>query len=176
MENDRYFAAPWGRELRILTNMTVALLIGVPIVTGVALHLAGNAPALAWLSTAIPLIILFGTIPFGIRGYTLSGKRLIIHRFGWTHSVDLSNLKSATVDPHAFAGAVKTAGNGGLFSISGRFWSKALGHFRACASDPRLSVVLRFPNWTLLITPEYPDEFADDLQHRIPGCQIERKE
>ena len=52
-----------------------------------------------------------------------------------------------------------TFGNGGLFSITGRFWNRKLGRYRALATDPSRAIVLRYPKRTIVITPHDPQHF-----------------
>ena len=56
-------------------------------------------------------------------------------------------------------GSVRVFGNGGLFSITGRFWNRKLGWYRAYATDPSRAVVLRYPKRTVVITPHDPQHF-----------------
>ncbi len=50
-------------------------------------------------------------------------------------------------------GSIRTFGNGGLFCFSGRFRNRKLGSYRAFATDPKLAVVLRFPDKIVVVTP-----------------------
>lgn len=98
-----------------------------------------------------------------VRGYTLEKGQLIIHRLGWSSRFNLSSLNSATPDPKAMASSIRLAGNGGLFSFCGLFRNRQLGNYRAFATDPQNSVVLRFPKRTLVVTPDDPKRFADQI-------------
>jgi hypothetical protein len=58
-------------------------------------------------------------------------------------------------------GSLRLFGNGGLFSISGWFWNRRLGRFRAYATDQDRAVLLRYQNGDqIVVTPH-------DVQHFI---------
>jgi hypothetical protein len=112
----------------------------------------------------LPLLVLVGAAFFVIRGYTVSGQTLRIHRLGWDSTLDLQQLRSATVDPEAMRRSLRTFGNGGLFCFAGRFRSQKLGPYRAFATDPKRAVVLTFADRTVVVTPDDPAAFVAQLQ------------
>ena len=61
------------------------------------------------------------------------------------------------------ARSLRIFGNGGLFSVCGRFRNRELGHYRAFVTDPKNAVVLRFGEQTIVISPEGPKEFVEAL-------------
>jgi Bacterial PH domain len=168
MNDDLYFAAPWSKALKN-TSIFATLILVFAAGTTIASTAKVLPPLVFGLTCLLFPAILLICIPYGVRGYTLRGQTLILHRIGWSHSVDLSTLSSVAFDPSAVKGAIKAAGNGGLFSISGFFNSPALGMFRAAATDMSLAVVLKFPKWTLVITPERPDEFENAVNSAVFG-------
>ena len=74
--------------------------------------------------------------------------------------IALTDLVAAEVDSNAMAKSVRTFGNGGLFCFAGYFWNKKLGTYRAFATDLKRCVVLKFPNRTVVVTPDNPEEFV----------------
>jgi hypothetical protein len=54
---------------------------------------------------------------------------------------------------------MRTTGNDGFFSITGRFWSRTLGWHRAFATDSSRAVVLRYADRTIVISPHDPQQF-----------------
>ncbi|MEN6384973.1 MAG: PH domain-containing protein [Phycisphaerales bacterium] len=74
--------------------------------------------------------------------------------------IDLSNLITAEFEPTAAAKAIRTFGNGGMFSFTGLFYNKRLGTFRAFATDTKKAVIMRFPNRTIVVTPDDPVKFV----------------
>lgn len=118
--------------------------------------------ALPWVAT-LPILLLLGGALFTIRGYSLGPDALLIHRLVWTTRVPLRGLQSATFEPDAMRGSLRTFGNGGLFSVSGLFWSRRLGSYRALVTDLRRTVVLRWARQVLVVSPHAPEEFVRDL-------------
>jgi hypothetical protein len=64
--------------------------------------------------------------------------------------------------------ALRLFGNGGLFSISGLFWNRSLGRFRAFANDPVRAIVLVLSDRKIVVTPEHQDAFLSDLRRLHP--------
>ncbi len=79
--------------------------------------------------------------------------------FGWAPLGD-----GLTQAPTAMAGSLRIAGNGGLFSFTGWFWSRRLGRYRAFVTDPARSVVLKFSDRTVVVSPDVPEEFVAALR------------
>lgn len=98
-----------------------------------------------------------------VRGYTLTDRELIIHRLGWSSHFDLASLISASSDPSAMNGSIRLFGNGGLFAFCGWFRNKKLGNYRVFATDPQRSVVLRFTDRIVVVTPDAPEKFAAEI-------------
>src|SRR3954464_11996498 len=96
---------------------------------------------------------------FTIRGYTVTPDALLVHRLFWTTRLPLAGLQSAQFEPNAMRWSIRTFGNGGLFSFTGWYRNKALGAYRAFVTDPHQTVVLHFPNRTVVVSPSVPAEF-----------------
>ena len=116
--------------------------------------------------TAIGLefLILTTAAFFLIRSYVLSGDALLVQRLGWHSRLDLSGLRSAEVDPQAMAKSTRTFGNGGMFCFAGVFRNKKLGSYRAFATDPNLSVILKFNTRVVVVTPGNPEGFVSRIR------------
>ena len=80
-------------------------------------------------------------------------------------SLRLKNLNSLKGEWFIDLRAPEFAGNG-LFAITGWFRNRKLGLFRAFATAPRHSVVLRFDDRTLVISPEDPERFVRLMHDR----------
>ena len=119
------------------------------------------------VTISAPLLILFGSALFVVRGYTLQERTLLIKRLLWSSRLNLSTLISVTHDPEVFEGALRAFGNGGLFSFCGLYRSSKLGFFHVYGTDPKRAVVLRFPNKTVVITPDLPEQFIDEATASI---------
>ena len=151
------YRAPWGTSLKIMSLIGAIILIGIPA-SSVILTQSGKTPQL--VLSIIPLTILVGTLLFTIRGYELTNKILYVRRLLWRNKIELDNLKSVEMQPNAMSGSIRTFGNGGLFSFSGMFKNSTLGPYRAFVTDPKNSIVLRFPNRIIVVTPDQQQEFV----------------
>ncbi len=139
------------------------------IVTAICL---GVAVALVWSGhrrwgALLPLAIVCGSALFTVRGYTVTPDAILIHRLFWTTRFPLAGLYSAEVEPEAMRGSIRTFGNGGLFSFTGWFYSKALGVYRAFVTDPHKAVVLHFDRRNVVLSPSAPEDFARDIRNTI---------
>jgi len=153
------FAAPWSRSLRHTTVVSLVLLVGV-MITGL---FAGPRHLLLWRLTLVlvPLAVLLGTLPFMVRGYLLTESYIEVRRLGWCSTLPLAGLVSIAGVPEGLRGSVRIFGNGGLFAITGWFWNRKIGRFRAYATDPGRVVLLRYADGKrVVVTPH-------DVQHFI---------
>jgi hypothetical protein len=153
------FAAPWSRSLRTLTIASVVLLLSLALI-GLLL-----GPGKSWLwrgaTLGAPLVILCGTLLFMVRGYVLTDCQIEVRRLGWTTVLPLAGLGAVTGEPQGLSGSLRLFGNGGMFAISGWFWNRRIGRFRAYATDPQRAVLLRYRDGAqVILTP-------DDVQHFI---------
>jgi hypothetical protein len=151
------YRAPWGRALRwssaFLVVLAVAYSVGMSFLPGVP----------SWIPWLLPLIVL-GCLPFAVRGYAITGDAILIRRLLWTTRLERSGLTSAEARTRAMSGSLRTCGNGGGFSFTGWYWSKALGAYRAFVTDFDRTVVLRFGKRTVVVSPDEPEDFAAELQ------------
>ena len=60
-------------------------------------------------------------------------------------------------------GSLRLFGNGGIFSITGLFRNRALGNYRAFVTDLKRTVVLRFPERIIVVSPECPEKFVAEI-------------
>ena len=156
------YDAPFCGLLWIVSGLATALLVSLPVIGWVALPPQGSGFA-RLLMVVTPLTILIGAVPFMVRGYRIEPGRLAIRRLGWSTRLSLRELQSAEASPRAMKGSLRLMGNGGLFVFAGWFWSRTLGRYRAFVTDPSRSVVLRFQDRTVVVSPDAPDEFARAL-------------
>jgi hypothetical protein len=153
------FNAPWSRSLRLVSSVATAVLLSVALV---GLLVLPSRPSFARpLMVALPLLILMTSLPFMVRGYTVTEASIRVRRLLWSTPLPLEGLVAVTGEPEGLRGAVRVFGNGGLFGISGWFWSRRLGRFRAYATDPGRVVLLRYRDGRkIVLTP-------GDVQHFI---------
>lgn len=159
------FTAPWGTMLKVMSTLTTLLLLGV--FGGMAI--SGRASSLLeiFLYLLIPLLILLGGLLFVVRGYRVTGDGLAVRRLFWDTRVGLGVVKGVEHDPKAMTGAIRTWGNGGLYSFSGRFRSGKLGPFRAWVNDYRNCVIIETLSETLVVSPGDPERFAEEVRNRF---------
>ena len=155
------YSAPWSASLRVMTALSCLLLLGVAI-SGI-LTSQGDPIRLA-VVFGVPLLILLGALPFAVTGYRIEGGSLCISRPLWTTRVSLAGIIGAEADSEAMSGSVRTLGNGGLFSFTGRFRNRRLGSYRAWVTDPKRAVVIELPGRTIVVSPDRPLEMASILQ------------
>ncbi len=152
--------APWGLRLRVSTLLVVILAGGIVILPSVA-NTPGLPPEMAWI---VAVLVLAGTAPFTVRGYEIADGAILVHRLFWKTRLPLADLRAAEVEPRAMAGSLRTFGNGGAFSFTGWFWNRRLGRYRAFVTDFGRTVVLRFTDRTIVISPADPGAFVAALR------------
>jgi len=153
------FSAPWSHSLRVLTTAAVALLLALVLI-GV---LVGPRQSWVWrmAMVGLPLVILVGSLLFMVRGYVLTESQIEVQRLGWSTVLPFAGLAAVSGEPQGLQGSLRLFGNGGLFGISGWFWNRRIGRFRAYATDPERAVLLRYRDGRkVLVTPH-------DVQHFI---------
>lgn len=158
------FQAPWSTGLRLITAASLLMLLTIAVL-GVVV---GPREMWFWWLAMVVLpasIALIGGL-FAVTGYRIDGAELLIRRPLWTTRLALDGLVSVDVDPKAMQWSMRSFGNGGLFVYAGWFRNRQLGAYRAWATDPANSVVLRFPQRTVVVTPGQPREFVDSLRRQ----------
>lgn len=163
LENNT-FNATWGKSLKVTTLLTCFLF---PAIFSFGAYMSQNMRA-EWKTgmVLLPFVTIAISALFSIRNYRLQENQLIIQRLGWQTTIELVDLNSVEANPHAMSKSIRLFGNGGLFCFSGLFRNKLLGKYRAFATSPRNSVVLRFPNRTIVVTPEDPESFVEMIDER----------
>ena len=162
------FHAPWSLSVKLTTVLSSILLIGMGIF-GIFAGLYIKTLWFLWFISMViqPFLILIIAFFFMIRGYVITQNTLLIKRLFWYTKLDLTCLISVEADPEAMTGSKRTFGNGGFFSITGMYWNKKNGSYRAFATNPKFSIILKFINRTVIVTPDKPEEFAAKLKDLI---------
>lgn len=167
MQRYMTFHAPWSRKLGYSTLLLILILFGASTLGRMTIH-HGDLLA-AFMVTGVPLLLAGSSSLFVIRGYIITEESLFVQRLFWNTRIDLNTLSSCEVNPAAMAYSLRTFGNGGMFCIAGYFRNKTLGNYRALATDPKLSVVLRFSDKIIVVTPDNPEQFAAALREIAKG-------
>lgn len=151
------YKAPWGTLLIVVSSLTTVLCVGIA-----GAFVAIGHGALPWVA-ALPLGLLATAVLFTIRGYAVTSDAILVRRLLWTTRLPLTGLQSVQFQPDAMHGSIRAFGNGGLFSFTGFFSSRALGGYRAYVTDVHRTVVLRFASSTVVVSPSAPEEFVRDV-------------
>ena len=158
----KHYEAPWSTSLIVMSVLTTVICLGAA--AGAWLSFAAkHPPGVLGCVVFLPLVILFGAALFTIRGYSLSSDSILVHRLLWSTVLPRAGLQSAQVEPEAMRGSLRTFGNGGAFSFTGFYYNKRLGSYRAYVTDPRRTVVLRYANRRVVLSPATPEDFVQDL-------------
>ncbi|MBN2011797.1 hypothetical protein JW960_20880 [candidate division KSB1 bacterium] len=152
------FGATWGRALVAMSIIATIILIVIPF-AGMSTIPNGDFIGKMFL-LVLPPVILISALMFVIRGYVLTDDSLHIKRLFWNTKINLSTLKSAGLNPVLVKKSMRTFGNGGLFSFTGRYWNKQLGHFRMFVTNFDHSVVLKFMDRVIVVSPDEPAMFV----------------
>ena len=153
------FKAPWGKSLWIMSVIgTVICLAGSLFFLRTILTFRIHT-GYFWLSV-FPLFLVVGAALFIVRGYSVSGDSIFIERLFWSTRLPVTGLQSVRFEADAMRGSIRAFGNGGFFSITGYYWNKRLGSYRAFVTDPRRIVVIRFPKRAVVLSPDSPDDFV----------------
>ncbi|MEI8341522.1 MAG: PH domain-containing protein [Verrucomicrobiota bacterium] len=158
----KHYKAPWCKALIVVSILATLLCFGIafgtPLLNGPRHH-DKIGMWLRWLPLAlVPVCALFT-----IRGYSITPGEILIHRLLWSTRLPRTGLQSAIFDPSAMCKSIRTCGNGGLYSITGWYWNKTLKSYRAYVTDPKLTVVLRYENRRIVVSPENPEAFVSEL-------------
>jgi hypothetical protein len=153
----KYYQAPWAPSLVTISTAATVVCLGAAL----SLFLQGHG-WLPWMAS-LPLALIIGSALFTIRGYSITPNAILVHRLFWKTRLPFSGFESAEFKPDAMRKSVRTFGNGGLFSFTGWFYSKALGAYRAFVTNPHLTVVLRYSRRIVVLSPASPEQFVHDL-------------
>jgi hypothetical protein len=156
------------------------LVSGVTLFTG--LLLGGLGAMFAWMAasgaytgwvraTLLGVVVLcVGVLGIGwlykTSAYRIDGNELIVDRPVGDVHIALSEISSVRSDPSPFAGAIRTAGNGGLFGFWGRFRGPS-GPFTAYATRRDRGVVVATRERIIVLTPDDPERLVADLEGRL---------
>ena len=158
----KHYEAPWSTSLIVMSVLTSVICLSVSSGAWWAAVAKHQAAPVRWVAL-LPLVILFCTALFTIRGYAITSDAILVHRLLWSTSLPRLGLQSARVEPDAMHGSIRTFGNGGAFSFSGFYYNKRLGSYRAFVTDPRRAVVLRYATRRVVVSPDAPESFVYDL-------------
>lgn len=158
------FRAPWGGLLKGITALGTAILVGIPVM-GLLIDPTEAEPWWTLTMVVMPLLILAITGFTTILGYTVTSEAIFVERPGRRTRIELRDVVKVEADERAMSGSLRTFGNGGLFSFSGRYRNQRLGGYVAYATDPARAVVVQTARRTLVLTPDDPQAFVSAVEH-----------
>ncbi|WP_395737844.1 PH domain-containing protein [Prosthecobacter sp.] len=164
-----HFKAPWGRTLTIISLFTTLLMLGLAFELSAGLRMPEfvSLPESRTLGILLVLMIPLGALPFIIRGYVITKDGILIKRLWWNTVLPFGEIQSAEVEPLALSSSFRTCGNGGLYSFTGYYWNRQLGHFRAYVTDLNRTVIVHMKNRTAVLSPDDPEAFARAVTHSL---------
>jgi hypothetical protein len=163
----RVFAAPLGLAVRLTTFLPFPLLMGTAVFIGWQVPEARERTvALTLLAGVLPLVFAGIALFSYIAGYELADGSLTIRRLGRRQTLPLEGLTDVRAEPEAARRAWRVVGNDGLGAIIGRFRNRRLGAFEAYLTDKDRTVVLRWPDRTVVVSPDDPAAFAAEVRRR----------
>ncbi len=170
----RFPAAPWPTALKVISFLGTGGLLGA----GYAAYRAVPAPSGftrafgLGIAMIFPAVVVFALL-FMVTGYAVARDALFVHRPAWSTRIALAGLTGARHDPAACRHSLRVFGNGGLYSFTGVYRSRALGRYRLFATDPKRAVVLTLGGRVVVVTPAEPETFVAHLAKLFPGVAAE---
>ncbi|WP_412060468.1 PH domain-containing protein [Rubrivirga sp. IMCC45206] len=148
------FSAPWSTPLTLISTLMVVIVAG------------------AWFSGATLAVVLLLAVlalaaALSVRGYVVEPDAVVVLRLGWATRLPLEGLESVEAEPEAMRRALRTFGIGGPFAFVGRYRTASLGDFTAYATSRPHAVVLRWPERTVVVTPDDPDTFVAAVEAAV---------
>lgn len=151
------YAAKWGGAVVAVSILATLLCIVVIVVLAIDAR-----DAVAWFAL-IPIAVIVGAALFTVRGYAVTGDAILVRRLCWNTRLPRAGLQSARIEPDAMRRSIRSFGNGGLFGYTGYFRNKNLGAYRAFVTDTKATVVLRYADRIIVVSPATPQAFVDAL-------------
>jgi hypothetical protein len=145
--------------LIVVSALATFLCVGI----GLGLPPLVAKPGVAWaggLLLALPPVCAL----FAVRGYRITPDAILVLRPGWVTRLSRAGLVSVSFEPGVMRCGLRLCGNGGFFAFAGLFWNRDLRTHRAFVTDGQRTVVLRYARRTVVVSPEWPEEFVRELR------------
>lgn len=159
----KMFNVHYGGFLKGMTTVVVVLLLSV-VVTGVRRYDVGALEPL--LMMVLPLALLLATGLFTVLRYELDDEGLhVVRPIGRLRIA--RTVSAVAADDGAMRGAVRTFGNGGLFSFNGWYRLPKYGRCRLWVTDLHRLVVIRGDRGCAVVSPAQRDAFVAAVKMRF---------
>jgi hypothetical protein len=145
-------AAPMSPAIKIITGLVMVMLAGF--------LLAAPQSRGLLVGSAVLALVAFFCYLYAPVAYELEGDRLTV-RLRAGQKVFNPVIGCSTLAARPSRG-LRLWGNGGLFAVTGIFWNKTYGVFRAYLTSARYQdyVLVETATKKILISPENPAEFV----------------
>lgn len=144
-----YFTARWSTLLVIISLVaTLACLAWVAY----SQRFLGSPSAVLIMRVLIPGVLLLCAL-YTVRGYSVNGETLYIHRLFWRTEISLAGLRSVEIVPEAMKRSIRIFGNGGLYAFTGYYRNAGLGTYRAFVTDFKATVVVHLAERVIVVSP-----------------------
>ncbi len=149
------YSVNYGTNVKATTLVVGALLLGFAI-HGIVKHRYDLAYVA--VMTVFPMSILASAAVFTVLGYEVkNGDIYVVRPIG--RKLIARNVVEMVPDRDALAGATRTFGNDGMFSISGWFHLPKYGRVRVWVTDTADLLVVKSSLQTAVISPRDKDRF-----------------
>ena len=157
----------------------VVLAVTVPVTALLLIIAAVCFARLAWagsleqrLVTSLAAVVCLAIIAvawgFTPRGYRVEDRSVVIERPVGPVRLSLDGVTDVHAERSPLRGTWRLAANGGLFGFWGKFRNSALGKtFTVYATRLSEGVVLTAADRTVVISPEHPEQFVQDVKERL---------
>ena len=96
-------------------------------------------------------------------GYIPTPDAILVKRLFWDTRLPRKGLESAAFQPGVMKGSIRTFGNGGFYSFTGFYRNRELRNYRALVTNNAKTVVLRYADRTIVLSPGAPETFVAEL-------------
>lgn len=156
------FSVNYGTTVKLTTLLIGALLLGMAIYG--AMKYRNGLPFIIG-TVVFPLCTLVVCALFTVRGYEVKdGALYVVRPIGTLRITD--QVQTVIGDDRAMAGATRTWGNAGLFSICGWFSLPSYGRARVWVTDTSKLVVVKGADVTAVVSPSDRERFMDVMRGR----------
>jgi hypothetical protein len=144
-------------------------LVGTVLVLGMAMYLLCRfrvpylSPSWNTLFGCIPFVLvqILLICPQTVRGYQLLNRSLIVKRFWWPKQIELCGLQSAIFTP--IEGLDLKGSMARTMGFAKWLDGNTVGTYQLFLTNPSKAVVLKFTDHTVVVTPDQPEQFAQDV-------------
>lgn len=159
---ETHYQAKLDTTAKIITALAILTMV-LPSIIILLMGVQDEEPLAFWITFAIPIVVLLGTLPFIIRGYTLRDNQLLIQRIGRVTQIDLTGVQEIYVKDDMSLFQWRVMGSGGFFGYFGWFYNKELGRYLAYITDYKHAVAMKFNDKTIVVSPHDPHDFVDKV-------------